>query len=53
MSWRRREATIRQKALLFEWGLLPYHPISRGEASILIGRVLRGKKKHRRLFNEP
>ena len=47
MTWRLKEATIRQKSLLFEWGLLPCHSISRGEASRLIERVLTLKAKPR------
>lgn len=40
MSWYQKEATARQKALLFEWGVLPNQPISRGEAARLIDKIL-------------
>ena len=51
LSWRRKEATTGQKALLFKWGLLPARPISRGEASIIIDPVLMKRRKWRRPRN--
>ena len=45
MTWRRKEATARQKALLFELGMLPYRSLTRGEAANLISRVSIGNKK--------
>lgn len=38
-TWRDKDATPRQNAILFEWGLLPAHTLSRGEASRLISKV--------------
>lgn len=53
MSWRRKESMARQKALLFEWGLLPSYPISRGEAARLIDRILTLKVKATREITLP
>jgi len=51
MSWRYKGATIRQKAILFEWGISC--PRSRGEASRLIEKIITLKAKTEGAINLP